>query len=300
MTAPSAAVGRLGRRLRVARPTGLREWALLAPGIGWLVVFFVLPLAIIFVVSLGQRDALDRVVLTNPSLDNYARAFDPRFLPTLLNSLRYAALTTLLCMAIGYPIAYWISRYGGRQKELLLVLVMVPFWTSYLIRTYAWMIMLRDNGIVNTILQAIGLTQQPIILLNTDFSVVLGMTYGFLPFAILPLFVSIDRLDPNLVGAARDLYANGRSAFLHVTLPLTMPGIVAASLLTFIPAIGDFVTPDLLGGAGTTTIAKVVQELFLEGRDWPYGAALGFLLMVFTLLGTLLTLRTLRREVVGA
>ena len=129
------------------------------------------------------------------------------------------------------------------------------------------MIMLRDNGIVNSILQAVGLTSEPIILLNTDFSVVLGMTYGFLPFAILPLYVSIDRLDPSLVGAARDLYASGRQAFLHVTLPLTMPGIIAAAILTFIPAIGDFVTPDLLGGASTTTIAKVVQELFLEGRD---------------------------------
>src|SRR5262245_19819684 len=125
------------------------------------------------------------------------------------------------------------------------------------------------------------------------------MTYGFLPFAILPLYVSIDRLDHNLVSAARDLYASGRGAFLHVTLPLTMPGIVAAALLTFIPAIGDFVTPDILGGSETTTIAKVVQELFLEGRDWPYGAALGFVLMVITLVGTLAALRTLRREVVG-
>jgi spermidine/putrescine transport system permease protein len=292
--APTTARSRLGSRLG-----GLREWVLLAPGLGWLLAFFVLPLALIFVVSLGQRDALDRVTLVSPNLDNYARALDPRFVPTLLNSLRYAALTTVLCLAIGYPVAYWISRYGGRHKALLLILVMLPFWTSYLIRTYAWMIMLRDNGVVNTILQGAGLTSQPIILLNTDFSVVLGMTYGFLPFAILPLFVSIDRLDPSLVGAARDLYASGRQAFVHVTLPLTMPGIIAAALLTFIPAIGDFVTPDLLGGAGTTTIAKVVQELFLEGRDWPYGSALGFILMLITLAGTLIALRTLRREVVG-
>ena len=146
----------------------------------------------------------------NPSLDNYARAIDRRFLPTLLNSLRYAALTTILSLLIGYPLAYWISRYGGRNKGLLLILVMLPFWTSYLIRTYAWMIILRDNGVVNSVLQAVGLTSEPIILLNTDFSVVLGMTYGFLPFAILPLYVSIDRLDPALVGAARDLYASGR------------------------------------------------------------------------------------------
>ena len=128
------------------------------------------------------------------------KAFNPDYLPTLLNALRYALLTTITSLLIGFPIAYWISRYGGRRKTLLLVLVLLPFWTSYLIRTYAWMIILRDNGIVNSALQGLGITSEPIILLNTDFSVVLGMTYGFLPFAILPIFVSIDRLDHNLVG----------------------------------------------------------------------------------------------------
>jgi spermidine/putrescine transport system permease protein len=288
--ATPAAPGRLVR---------LRAAALVLPGVGWLLAFFVVPLAIIFVVSLGSRDALDRISLAQPSIDNYVRAFDPIFLPTFLNSLRYAAITTILSLAIGYPIAYWISRYGGRHKVLLLILVMLPFWTSYLIRTYSWMILLRDNGVVNSILQAVGLIQEPIILMNTDISVILGMTYGFLPFAILPLFVSIDRLDPDLIAAGRDLYATGRSAFLHVTLPLTMPGIIAAGLLTFIPALGDFVTPDLLGGPQTTTIAKNIQELFLAGRDWPYGAALGFVLMAVTLTGTLVALRTLRREVIG-
>lgn len=283
-----------------SRAEALTSAILVVPGVAWLVLFFVVPLAMIFLVSLGSRDELDRIVLTSLSLDNYLRALDPAFLPTFLNSLRYAAATTILSLLIGYPIAYWISRYGGRHKALLLVLVMLPFWTSYLIRTYAWMIILRDNGVANWALQAVGLTSEPLILLNTDFSVILGMTYGFLPFAILPLYVSIDRLDGSLIAAARDLYANGRGAFLHVTLPLTMPGIVAATILTFIPAIGDFVTPDLLGGAQTTTIAKVVQELFLEGRDWPFGAALGFILMLITLGGTVIALRPLRREVVGA
>jgi spermidine/putrescine transport system permease protein len=161
------------------------------------------------------------------------------------------------------------------------------------------MIILRDNGIVNSLLLSTGLIADPIPILDTDVSVILGMTYGFLPYAILPLFVSIDRLDQNLVHAARDLYASGRKAFLHVTLPLTMPGIVAAALLTFIPALGDWVTPDLLGGAQTTTIAKIVQVIFTTGRDWPYGSALGFLLMAATLVGTLAALRTLRREVIG-
>ena len=289
-SSPVAKAGRLDR---------LRAATLVLPGIGWLLLFFVLPLALIFVVSLGSRDPLGRISLDALSLDNYAKAFDPVFLPTFLNSLKYATVTTILSLAIGYPIAYWISRYGGRHKVLLVILVMLPFWTSYLIRTYSWIILLRDNGVVNSILQAVGLTSEPIILMNTDVSVILGMTYGFLPFAILPLFVSIDRLDPDLIAAGRDLYASGRGAFLHVTLPLTMPGIVAAGLLTFIPALGDFVTPDLLGGPQTTTIAKNIQELFLAGRDWPYGSALGFVLMIVTLGGTLVALRTLRREVVG-
>jgi spermidine/putrescine transport system permease protein len=270
---------------------------LVLPGILWLFLFFILPLAIIFIVSLGTKDRFGGVVMEAPGLHNYATALSPTFLPTVWNSLRYAGLTTILCIAIGYPIAYWISRYGGRNKTLLLVLVMLPFWTSYLIRTYAWMIILRDNGVVNNALRAVGLIDDPLILLNTDLSVVLGMTYGFLPFAILPLFVSIDRLDDALIAAARDLYASGRSAFRHVTLPLTMPGIIAAAILTFIPAIGDYVTPDLLGGAQTTTIAKVIQTQFLSARDWPSGAALGFLLMIVTIGGTLLTLRILRREV---
>jgi spermidine/putrescine transport system permease protein len=276
-----------------------RDAVFLLPGIAWLVVFFALPLGIIFVVSLGTRDQFGGVVLDTLGFHNYRRALEPDFLPTVANSLRYAALTTVFSIAIAYPIAYWISRYGGRRKTLLLILVMLPFWTSWVIRTYAWMVILRDNGVVNGILQGLGLTDQPIALLNTDLAVVLGMTYGFLPFAILPLYVSIDRLDPALVAAARDLYASGRAAFWHVTLPLTMPGVIAAALLTFIPAMGDFVTPDLLGGAQTTTIAKVIQTLFLSSKDWPFGSALGFLLIVATIAGTLGTLRILRRELIG-
>jgi spermidine/putrescine transport system permease protein len=275
-----------------------RNATLLMPGLAWLVVFFAIPLAMIFVVSLGTRSQYGGVILEHLSFQSYLRALEPDFLPTVVNSLRYATLTTIFSIGIAYPVAYWISRYGGRRKALLLVLVMLPFWTSWVIRTYAWMTILRDNGVVNGILGAIGFSQ-PIQLLNTDLAVVLGMTYGFLPFAILPLYVSIDRLDPALVPAARDLYASGRSAFLHVTLPLTMPGIVAAALLTFIPAIGDFVTPSLLGGAQTTTIANVIQTLFMSSRDWPFGAALAFLLIIVTIAGTLGGLRVLRSEVIG-
>jgi spermidine/putrescine transport system permease protein len=269
------------------------------PAVAWLAIFFLVPLALIGVVSLGDRDELGRIVLDELSLRNYEQAFNPVYLPTLFTGLRYAAFSTIAALLIGYPIAYWISRYGGRRKVLLLLVVLLPFWTSWLIRTYAWMIILRDNGVVNAFLQAIGLTSEPIILLNTDFAVVLGMTYGFLPFAILPIYVAIDRLDPNLVGAARDLYASGRGAFWHVTLPLSMPGVIAASILTFIPAMGDFVTPDLLGGAQQTTIAKVIAERFLDGHDWPFGSALGFILIALTLVGTVIALRSVRREIVG-
>jgi spermidine/putrescine transport system permease protein len=284
---------------RAGTPRRLATAALVLPGIAWLGAFFLLPLLIILVVSFGSVDPAGHVTLANPSIDNYREALRPEYVRVVWNSLYYAFVTTILSIAIGYPIAYWISRHGGHRKVLLLILVMLPFWTSYLIRTYAWMIILRDNGILNSLLQALGITSEPIPILNTDFSVILGMTYGFLPFAILPLYVSIDRLDDHLVEAGRDLYSSGRGAFLHVTLPLTMPGIVAAALLTFIPALGDFVTPDLLGGAQTTTIAKIVQVIFTSGRDWPGGSALGFLLMVVTMVGTLAALRTLRREVLA-
>ncbi len=307
MTAETAAVeppGRdapapplVGRSLAVRAREKVGAFALVLPGVAWLALFFLVPLVVIFVVSLGTRDASgNNVVLDHLGFQNYADATRPEYLPAFANSVRYAFVTTVLALGLGYPIAYWISRYGGRRKVLLLILVMLPFWTSYLIRTYAWMIILRDNGVLNGILRAVGLIDEPIVLLNTDISVILGMTYGFLPFAILPLFVSIDRLDQNLVHAARDLYASGRAAFLHVTLPLTMPGVIAAAILTFIPAMGDYVTPDLLGGAQTTTAAKLVQVLFTTGNNWPYGSALAFILMVITLAGTLLALRSLRRE----
>jgi ABC-type spermidine/putrescine transport system permease subunit I len=278
------------------------------PGMAWLAAFFLVAFYTIVAVGFGNiTDVYEPVPHWNPldwNVGYILQALEDvipggRTWDVFVRTLLYVTVAVALSLAIGYPVAYWISRYGGRHKVLLLILVMLPFWTSYLIRTYSWTILLRDNGVVNSLLQASGIIDQPIILMNTELAVILGMVYGFLPFAILPLFVSIDRLDPNLVAAGRDLYASGRAAFRHVTLPLTLPGIVAAALLTFIPALGDFVTPDLLGGPQTTTIAKNVQELFLAGRDWPYGASLGFILMAVTLIGTLVALRTLRREVVG-
>jgi spermidine/putrescine transport system permease protein len=284
-----------GDRRRIGPGPGI----LVLPGVVWLGIFFLFPLALVAIISLGSVDASSHITLANPSLDNYGDSLRAEYLPAFGRSIFYSVVTTVLSLGIGYPVAYWISRYGGRRKILLLILVMLPFWTSYLIRTYAWMIILRDNGVVNSLLLRAGFISEPIRMLNTDLSVIVGMTYGFLPFAILPLYVSIDRLDHSLVQAGRDLYASGRGAFLHVTLPLTMPGIIAAGLLTFIPALGDYVTPDVLGGAQTNTISNIVQTIFLSGRDWPAGSALGFLLMAVTIVGTLLALRSLRREVIG-
>ncbi|HJP89264.1 MAG TPA: ABC transporter permease [Candidatus Limnocylindrales bacterium] len=293
MTAAPTAAPAQRRRL------GLGAGILVLPGVVWLGIFFLFPLALIAVISLGAVDPNSHITLANPNLHNYADAVKAEYLPAFGRSIYYSVMTTILSLGIGYPVAYWISRYGGRRKILLLILVMLPFWTSYLIRTYAWMIILRDNGVINSVLLSAGFISHPLRLLNTDLSVILGMTYGFLPFAILPLYVSIDRLDHSLVQAGRDLYASGRGAFLHVTLPLTMPGLIAAGLLTFIPALGDYVTPDVLGGAQTNTISNIVQTIFLSGRDWPAGSALGFLLMAVTIAGTLLALRSLRSEVIG-
>jgi len=251
------------------------------PGLGWLTLFFLVPLGFILIVSLGDHDRFGRVLLDSPSLVNYREALDPVFLRPAWNGLRYAAATTILCLLIGYPIAYWISRYGGTHKTLLLVLVMLPFWTSYLIRTYAWITILGDNGVVNSVLQAVGLTREPIILLNTDLAVVLGMTYGFVPFAILPLFVSIDRLDDSLVAAARDLYASGRAAFRHVTLPLTMPGVVAGTLICFTLALSAFVTPRLLGGGRVQVLPLMVYNNTVE-INWPTGAVSGLTLLLLS------------------
>ena len=175
--------------------------------------------------------------------------------------------------------------YGGRRKNIYLILVMLPFWTSYLIRTYSWIIILRSQGVINTVLEWMHVINEPIDMLNTSFSVILGLTYGFLPFMTLPLYASLEKLDKSLIEAAWDLGATRLAALLRVTIPLSMPGIIAGTLLTFIPAVGDFITPDLLGGPDTLMIGNLIQQQFLSARDWAYGSALSFSLMAILLLG---------------
>ena len=268
---------------------------LLAPTMIWLMLFLVLPLLVIFVYSFGGRGAYGDVEL-GFSLSNYTKAFSPLWLPVILRSFAFAGIATVLTLALGYPLAYFIAIYGGEKKNIFLILIMLPFWTSYLIRTYSWIVILRTEGVVNTSLSWLGVISEPLNLLNTPFSVVLGLTYGFLPFMTLPLYASLEKLDKSLLEAAQDLGANRLWTLLRVTLPLSLPGVVAGTLLTFIPAVGDFVTPDLLGGPNTLMIGNVIQQQFLSARDWAYGSALSFSLMAILLVGIFFYVRKMGSE----
>ncbi len=257
---------------------------LMAPTVLWLVLFLILPLGVILVYSFGSRGTYGDVIL-GFSFDNYLRAFNPTWFPVILRSFGFAAIATALTLVLGYPLAYFIAVYGGRRKNIYLILVMLPFWTSYLIRTYSWIIILRSQGVINTVLEWMHVIDEPINMLNTSFSVILGLTYGFLPFMTLPLYASLEKLDKSLIEAAWDLGATRLAALMKVTIPLSMPGIIAGTLLTFIPAVGDFITPDLLGGPDTLMIGNLIQQQFLSARDWAYGSALSFSLMAILLLG---------------
>ncbi len=265
--------------------------SLLSPSAAWLLVFFLLPLVIVLLVSLGKRGPMGQVVY-DWNLDNYLRFIDPIYFKIFLRSVWIATANTVLCLIFGYPFAYFIARRPKRWRNLLLLLVMVPFWTNFLVRTYAWMIILRDKGLINSLLILTGVITKPLPLLFNQNAVILGLFYGYLPFMVLPLYASIEKLDFSLVEAAQDLGANTLTAFRRIILPLTMPGIVAGAIITFIPSIGAYVTPDLLGGAKAMMVGNLLQQQFLEVRDWPFGSAVGFILMVTVLLATMVYFRT--------
>jgi spermidine/putrescine transport system permease protein len=266
---------------------------LLGPGVFWLMLFFVIPLIIVLVVSFSKRSLLG-VVDYSFNLNNYVRVFDPSapYFSIFLRSLGLASVNTVLCLLIGYPFAFYIARQSPARQKFLIFLVMVPFWTNFLIRTYALMFIIRDTGLINSWLINLGIISEPIQILFTPTAVRLGMLYGYLPFAVLPMYASIEQLDFNFVQAAQDLGADSLRVFLRVILPLTMPGVVAAGIITFIPALGDFITPDLLGGGNTFLIGNVLQQQFLTVRDWPFGSAMGIVLMVMVLAATMIYFRT--------
>jgi spermidine/putrescine transport system permease protein len=264
---------------RDRRRPGWKAWALLAPMILWLLAFVVVPTAILLVYSFCERDEVGGVIFRF-NWDNYRRVFDPVYLRIFWRSIGYAGLTTAICVVLGYPVAYFIARAPEARRNRLLLLVMVPFWTSFLIRTYAWITILKQEGLLNGLLQALHLVSAPLPFLYTPTAVVIGLVYAYLPFMILPIYGSAEKLDNSLVEAAHDLGAGPLRAFSAVIVPLTMPGIAAGTLLVFVPAIGMFAITDLMGGAKVPMIGNVIQNQFLQARDWPFGAALGVVFML--------------------
>jgi len=268
-----------GRRERAAYPLVLPTWLTLG-------VFFLLPLAILFVISFAQRgtygslkpiENLWQYVASGKVLANYARSLHPIYLQIFWRSVWMAIVTTALCLAISYPVAYYIAVIAppGR-RNFLLGLAVIPFWTSFLIRTYAWMFLLRTEGLINQVLLSTGLITKPLELLYNNFSVLIGLVYGEIPFMILPLYASLEKLDLSLLEASADLGAPRASTFLRVTIPMTMPGIAAGIILVFVPSLGQFIVSDLLGGARTILAGNLIQNQFAVARNKPFGSAVAF------------------------
>ncbi len=270
-------------------------WGLLFPAGFWLFFFFLVPLGIVLVYSFAQRGVYGGIEWAF-SLENYARALDPLYVKILWRSLGMALFTTIFCLLCGYPFAYFIAFAPAQLKNLLLILLIIPFWTNFLIRTYAWIVILQEEGLINSLLLSIGVIRQPLNLLYTPMSVMLGMVYGYLPFMVLPLYSSLEKLQPALLEASMDLGANRLKTFLHVTLPLTAPGIASGVVLVFIPTIGEFIIPDILGGAKTVLIGNLITNQFLTARDWPFGAAITFIVVLFVLAGLGISFKTLQNE----
>lgn len=268
----------------------LRFWFLL-PARLWMTVLLVAPLAIVLAYSLLTRGVYGGV--EKPwTLEGYQRLIDPIYLTILLRSFAMALAATALCLVFAFPAALFISR-ATKRKNLYLQLVMLPFWTSFLVRTYAWLFLLRDTGLINTALQKLGIIHAPLQLLYNDGAVLLGLVYGYLPFMVLPIYATLERLDPALIEAAADLGARPLATLFRVIVPLSQPGIVAGSVLVFIPCLGAYLTPDLLGGGRTVLVGNLVQNQFTNARDWPFGSAVSVLLMALV---TLLVWGLLRRE----
>jgi spermidine/putrescine transport system permease protein len=272
-----------------------RGWSLglaglLTPVTIWLGLFFLAPLLLVVIYSFGVSGVYGGITIGfNPA--NYLKVLDPLYLEIVGRSFVIAALTTLLCLILGYPLAYFITFKGGRWKTALILLVMIPFWTSLLVRAYAWVVILSGNGIANKALQFLGITDEPVALIFTPQSVLMGMVYSYLPFMVLPLYASLEKFDARLKEAAHDLGATRWQAFWRVTFPMSLPGVIAGSILVFIPSAGEFVIPDLLGGSKVLMTGNLIQQQFLNARDWAFGSALAVLLGVLMLGAIMLYIR---------
>ena len=265
-----------------SRRAGWPAWLLLAPLLVWLGLFVLLPTILLVVTSFSHRDELGRVVYSFTT-ENYLRCFDPTWLSIFWNSILYALAATAICVIVGYPAAYTIGRAGPKSRRILLTLVMIPFWTSFLIRTYAWISILSQEGLANSLLLSAHILPGPLSMMYTPFSIVLGLVYNYLPFMILPIYTSVEKLDNSLVEAAYDLGAGPLRAFSRVIIPLTQPGIAAGALLVIVPAIAMYAITTLMGGGSNPTIGEVIQNQFTRARNQPFGAALGVLLMLLFL-----------------
>lgn len=270
------------------RRPGLGTASLLTPGLLWLTLFFLVPLLLMLGTSVMHRGVYGGVE-PGFTLEHYRRFLDPLYLHVLWRTIWWAGLATLMCLLLGFPVAWLIAR--SRHKNLLLFLVVLPFWTSFLVRTFAIIFLLRDTGLVNSLLLRLGVISEPLTLLYTPFAVLLGLVYGFLPFMILPIFASLEKLDPSLLEAAETLGARPRAQFFRIALPLSLPGVIAGCLLVFVQALGSFVTSDLLGGAKQVMIGNLVQNQFTSARNWPFGSAASFVLVGVVLVAVVLSLR---------
>ncbi len=288
MAANAAIEVSTGRRslLKLIRESKVAQGlALIAPANAYLLVFMVVPLILIGILSFLSRGTYGSVEFQF-NISNYTRLFDPLYGRILVYSLGVGVATTILSLVIGYPLAYFIARSPARQRSLLLFLVLLPFWTNFIIRIYAWIMILRAGGFLDDVLQWAHITNQPLGLLYTPTAVMIGMIYEFLPFMILPLYTSLEKIENAVLEAAADLGAPPWRVFMRVTLPLSIPGMIAGTILVFIPAMGMFVIPDLMGGAKTILIGNVIRNQFLTARDWPFGAAASMILMVLTMIFT--------------
>ena len=285
-------IGAKGRALVIAAP------------LAWLSLFFLLPFVILAKISVSESaiakppylpiwDWADGILNISLNFGNFLfLTEDPLYLMAYLGSLKMAAISTVITLVIGYPMAYVIARAPRNRRNILLMLVVLPFWTSFLLRVYAWIGILKGNGVINNLLMSTGLIDQPLVLLQTDFAVYLGIVYSYLPFMILPLYATLVKLDEALIEASADLGARPFVTFLTVTLPLSVPGIIAGSLLVFIPAVGEFVIPALLGGPDTLMIGSVLWNEFFSNRDWPVAAAVAIVMLVVLVLPIALLQRT--------
>lgn len=278
--------------------TAKKTFLLLPPAI-WLTVFFILPLIIILIYSFASRGPFGGVEFVfNP--DNYIRVIDPMYAGILWRSVYISIISTVACLLIGYPLAFYISRQKNRYRNILLALLIIPFWTNFLVRTYSWMFILRTEGLLNNTLLWMGVISEPLQILFTDTAVIIGLVYTYLPFMVLPVYVSLEKMDMNLLMAARDLGASSYQTFRKVILPLTRPGVISGSILVFVPCIGAYITPDILGGSRSMMVGNLIQMQFLSARDWPFGSALSFALMAIVLLLLLVLARQERKGEVAA